>query len=48
MLKMRREPHSPLIWMAVMSGESMDSAVQLLDEILALTRIIDLVRSGLS
>ena len=39
--------HSPVIWMAVMSGQSTGSAVQLLVEMLALTRMMDLVHSGL-
>ena len=44
MLKIRSVPQSPEIWIAVMSGQSIVRAVQLLEEILAFTRIIDLVR----
>lgn len=48
MLKICRMPHSPMIWMVVMSGQLTASAVQLLEDILAFTRIIDLVCSRLS
>ena len=48
MLKIRSVPQSPVIWIAVMSGHSIARAVQLLEEILVFTRIIDLVHIGLS
>ena len=48
MLNMRMVPQSPVMRMTVMSGQSIDRAVQLLDEILAFMRIRERVRSGLS
>ena len=48
MLKMRKMPHLPESWIAVMSGHSIGSAVQLSENNLAFTSISDLVRSGLS
>ena len=42
-MQLERVPQSPVIWM---SGQSIERAVQLLEDRLALTKIIDLVRRG--